>query len=176
MVNSGNPSIDRVTLRSCYSLHEASWKPLLPLEYPAIGNFFRRPPFQSTSTPTGVSLSDLSSYGNLAGKYFSKRRHVLISSLALKFTRWHMGHCFATRLLQQGCLLPASLPNHSTHPTVAGKSPPFPLFLSDDCFCAVPSPQSPLFLCFLKLYDTFRTLGVVYVDSVDLLLISHLYD
>ena len=173
MVNSSNPSTDRVTLRLHYSLHEASWKPQLPLEYPAIGNFFWRPPFRPTSTPTGVSLPDLSSYGNLAGKYFSKRRHVSISSPALKFTRRCMGHCLATRLLQQGHLPPASLPNHSTHPTVAGKSPSFPLFLSDDCFYVAPSPQSPLFLCFLKLYDTFRTLEV---DSVDLLLISHLYD
>ena len=52
------------------------------------------------------------------------------------------------------------------------KSPPFPPFLSDDYFLAMLLPQSPFFLCFLKLYYTFRTLGVV---SVDLLLISHLY-
>ena len=46
MVNSGNPSKDRVTIRSCYSLHEAK----LSSEYLAADNFHWRD-FPATSIP-----------------------------------------------------------------------------------------------------------------------------
>ena len=50
-------------------------------------------------------------------------------------------------------------------PRCCQKSSSFSLFLSGHCFCIFLSPESPLFLCFLKLYDIFRTLGVVSIDS-----------
>ena len=40
------------------------------------------------------------------------------------------------------------------------KSPSFSVFLSGHCYYVHLSPESPLLLCFLELYDIFRTLGV----------------
>ena len=54
------------------------------------------------------------------------------------------------------------LPLHAPHRR--RKSPSFSIFLSSHCYCVFLSPESPLFLCFLELYDIFRTLGVVSVD------------
>ena len=110
-------------------------------------DIFRQPPFQPTSIPAGASLSDLHSDGSLVGKHLSMRRHALIFSPMLKFTRRCMRHYLATRLLQQCRLLPTSLSNHSTRFAVVGKSPHFPFFLSGDCFRAIILPESPFFLC-----------------------------
>ena len=82
MVNSSNPSKDRVTLRSCYSLHEASQKPnhrrntLPPATF--TNEIFQRPPFRLKSTPARAPPSDLPSGGSLVGKYLPKR-HTLQS-------------------------------------------------------------------------------------------------
>ena len=60
----------------------------------------------------------------------------------------------------------ADKPIHPLHePRRRQKSPSFSLFLSGHCFCVFLSPKFPLFLCFLKLDDIFRTLGVVSIDS-----------
>ena len=60
----------------------------------------------------------------------------------------------------------ADKPIHPLHePRHRRKSPSFSVFLSGHCYCVFLSPESPLFLCFLELYDIFRTLGVVFVDS-----------
>ena len=80
MVNSGNPSKDHVTLRSCYNLHEASQKPnhhrnTLPLAT-FTGEIFRRPPFRPKSTPTGAPPSDLPFGGSLARKYLPTRANL----------------------------------------------------------------------------------------------------
>ena len=42
MVNSDNPSTDRVTLQSRYSRHEASQKPQSSSEYHVVNNFFQQ--------------------------------------------------------------------------------------------------------------------------------------
>ena len=101
----------------------------------------------------------------------------------LRFGAWRrVQHYFYTRLLQQVRLPPTSPSIHSTRPAIAGKallfqffslatarhrrkSPSFSIFLSGHCYCVFLSPESPLFLCFLELYNIFRTLGVVSVDS-----------
>ena len=55
----------------------------------------------------------------------------------------------------------ADKPFHPLHtPRRRRKSPSFSVFLSGHCYCVHLSPESPLFLCFLELYDIFRTLGV----------------
>ena len=60
----------------------------------------------------------------------------------------------------------ANKPIHPLHaPRHRRKSPSFSVFLSGHCYCVFLSPESPLFLCFLELYNIFRTLGVVSVDS-----------
>ena len=52
-------------------------------------------------------------------------------------------------------------PFHPLHaPRRHRKSPSFSVFLSSHCYWVHLSPESPLFLCFLELYDIFRTLGV----------------
>ena len=57
-------------------------------------------------------------------------------------------------------------PIHPFHvPRRCRKSLSFSVFLSGHCYYVLMSPESPLFLCFLELYDIFRTLGVVSVDS-----------
>ena len=101
------------------------------------GEIFRRPPFQSTSTPTEASLSDLPLGGSLAGKYFSMCQHSLISSLILKF----IGQGVATCEALFGHTPPPTgsstvgKPTQPLHaPCRRQKSPHFPLFLSDDCF------------------------------------------
>ena len=184
MVNSSNPSKDRVTLQSCYSLHEASQKPnhrrntLPPTTF--TGEIFRRPPFRPKSTPTGVSPSDLPFNGSFVKKYLPTCPHVPISGRALKFTHrlvvvrgGHMclHHMEARETLFRHVppLAGASAtekPIHPLHtPHRRRKSPSFSLFLSGHCFCIFLSPKSPLFLCFLRLYGVFRTLGVVSTDS-----------
>ena len=90
MVNSVNPSNDRITLQSLYNRHEASQKPWPPSKHPTAGNFFRRPPFRLTSIPIGTSLSDLHSGGSLAGKNLSTRPHAPIFNSMLKFTHRRM--------------------------------------------------------------------------------------
>ena len=149
MVNSGNPSKDRVTLRSCYSLHEASQKPnhrlntLLPATF--TGEIFRRPPFLPKSTPTGEPPSDLPSGGSLVGKYLPTRPQVPISGATLKFTiRRRVRHCLDTGLLQQVCLSPISPSIHSTHPTVVGKALLFHFFS--------PATVSTFFCCLNLLF------------------------
>ena len=143
---------------------------------------FRRPPFQLTSNPTRASLSDLPSDGSLTRKPFSKCRQGLISSPMLIFTRRRMvarEELFSHAPPPKGLSVANEQIQPLHEPLPLRKSPHFPLFLSVDCFWAIMSPESPLLLYFLKLYDTFKTLGVVsidYVDFVDLLLISHLYD
>ena len=61
----------------------------------------------------------------------------------------------------------ADKPIHPLHaPRHCQKSPYFSFFfLSNHCYCVFLSPESPLFLCFLELYDFFRILGAVSVDS-----------
>ena len=60
----------------------------------------------------------------------------------------------------------ADKPFHPLHaPRRRRKSASFSVFLSGHCYCVFLSPESPLFLCFMELYDIFRTLGVVSVDS-----------
>ena len=52
-------------------------------------------------------------------------------------------------------------PFHLLHaPRRRRKSPSFSVFLSGHCYWVHLSPESPLFLCFLELYDIFKTLGV----------------
>ena len=45
------------------------------------------------------------------------------------------------------------------------EKPFFSVLLSVHCYCVFLSPESPLFLCFLELYNILRALGVVSVDS-----------
>ena len=60
----------------------------------------------------------------------------------------------------------ADKPIHPLHaPRRRRKSPSFSVFLFGHCYCVFLSLESPLFLCFLELYDIFRILGVVSVDS-----------
>ena len=144
MVNSSNPSKDCVTIRSYYSLHEASrkpnhrWSTLPPATF--TGKIFQQPPFRPKSTPTGAPPSDLPSGGSLAGAP----------------TRDDACNTVFTHARQQV---------HPSCPAVAEKSPSFLVFLSGHCYCVFLLPESPLFLCFLELYDIFRTLGVVFVNS-----------
>ena len=111
MVNSGNPSKDRVTLRSCYSLHETSQKPnhrrntFPPSTF--TNEIFQRPPFRPKSAPTGAPY-DLPSDGSLAEKYLPTRPHALISGPTLKFTHRHVRHCLDMCLIQQVRLPPKS--------------------------------------------------------------------
>ena len=74
-------------------------------------------------------------------------------------------HCFYTRRSPTG----ASAADKPIHPLHAShrhrKSPSFSVFLSGHCYWVFLSPESPLFLCFLELYNIFKTLGVVSVDS-----------
>ena len=56
-------------------------------------------------------------------------------------------------------------PIHPLHaPRRHRKSPSVSVFLFGHCYWVFLLPESPLFLCFLELYDIFRTLGVIYVD------------
>ena len=60
----------------------------------------------------------------------------------------------------------ANKPFHPLHvPRHRWKNPSFSVFLSDHYYSFFLSPESPLFLCFLELYDIVMTLGVVSVDS-----------
>ena len=76
MANSGNPSKYRVTIRSCYSIHEASQKlnhlrsTLSSTTF--TGEIFRRPPFRPTSTPIGAPPSDLPSGGRSPKKSLTR--------------------------------------------------------------------------------------------------------
>ena len=94
--------------------------------------------------------------------------HSPISSSAREFMGRRVTAC-VTLFLHAPPLAGASAadkPIHSLHtPRRRWKSPSFSVFLSGHCYFVFLSPESPLFLCFLELYDIFRTLGVVYVDS-----------
>ena len=94
--------------------------------------------------------------------------HAPISGPALKFTHRRMA-ARVTLFLHAPPPAGASAANKPIHPLHAPrrcqKSPSFSVFLSDHCYCVFLSPESPLFLCFLELYDIFRTLGVVSIDS-----------
>ena len=83
-----------------------------------------------------------------------------ISGPARELTRRRVWNCFYTCLLQQ-VRLPLTSPSiHSTRLAVAGKALLFQFFSSATVTGSHLSPESPLFLCFLELYDIFRTLGV----------------
>ena len=94
--------------------------------------------------------------------------HSPISSLAREF----MGWCVTARVTlflhappPTGAFA-ADKPIHPLHaPRHRLKSPSFSVFLFYHCYCVFLLPESLLFLCFLDLYNIFRTLGVVYVDS-----------
>ena len=166
MVNSGNPSKDRVTIRSCYSLHEASQKPISTVTV-ASNEIFRLPLFRPKSTPIGAPLSDLHSSGSLVGKQLYTSSHAPISGPTLKFTSQRVAE-HVTPFLHapppEGATAADKLIHPLHMPYRRRKSPSFSGFLFDRCYCVFLSPESPLFLCFLKLYDIFRTLGVVSVD------------
>ena len=166
MVNYDNPSKDLVTIRSCYSLHEASQKPKSIVTM-ASGEIFRRPLFWPKSTPTRAPPSDLHSGGSLAKKQLYTHSQALISGPAQKFTRRRVA-THVTLFLHSPPPVGAPTAEKSIHPLHAPrrrrKSPSFSVFLSGHCYCVFLSPESPLFLCFLEFYDIFKTLGVVSVD------------
>ena len=165
MVNSDNPSNDRVTLWWCYSLHEASQKPNHRRNTLPLATFFgdlhsdQRAHQQENLPPIYLPVEALSE---------NTFRHTPISSPVMKFTY----RCVAANEKLFRHALPPEVasaivdPIHLLHaPHHRRKSPPFSVFLSGHCFCVFLSPKSPLFLCFLKLYNIFRTLEVVSVDS-----------
>ena len=163
MVNSGNPSKDRVTLRSCYNLHEASQKPnrrrqLFPARFSDDLHSGRRAHQQERLPPIYLPV-EASSENTFP--------HTDLRSDAEIHESVRGGTCdtVLTRASSSRCVY-----RRQAHPSTScarrrRRSPSFSLFLSDHCFCVFLSPESPLFLCFLKLYDIFRTLGVVFVDS-----------
>ena len=138
MVNSSNPSTDRVTIRSHYSCHEASWKPHLPSKYPAAVNFFQQD-FPTTSIPTdehtnrSVSLRSILQWKPCQNILL----HAPIFSPTLKFTRQCVAKCGALfghtpPPARSSVADEPAQPLHALHH--CRKSPPFPLFLSDDCY------------------------------------------
>ena len=157
MVNSGNPSKDRVTIRSYYSLHEASRKPnhrrrTLP---PA-----RRAHQQERLHPIYLPMKS-SSENSITHAH--TRPYPPISGPARELT-----HRRVTARVELFLLAPppagvsaADKPFHPLHaPRRRRKRSSFSVFLSGNCYWVHMSPESPLFLCFLELYDIFRTLGV----------------
>ena len=99
---------------------------------------------------------------------FTTRSHAPISGPALKFTRRRVA-ARVTLFLHTPPPTGASAADKPIHPLHAPrrsrKISSFSVFLSGNCYCVFLSLESPLFLCFLELYDIFRTLGVVSVDS-----------
>ena len=95
--------------------------------------------------------------------------HALISGSALKSMRWRVAAC-VTLFLHASPLVGASVADKAIHLFHASrrrrKSPSFspfslqPLLLRFFCH-----RNLHFFLCFLELYDIFRTLGVVSIDS-----------
>ena len=165
MVNSGNPSNDRVTLRSYYSRHEASHKPQPSSEHPNANNFFRRN-FSATYILTDRHTNrSISLRSTLRWKPCRKiHLHMPIYSLVLKFT---LRHVAAHEKLFRHAPPPTMSPDvdEPLQPPVVfrhhKKTPLFPLFLSGDCFWTIISHESPSFLSIMKLYDTFRAMRVV---------------
>ena len=163
MVNFGNPSKGRVTIRSYYSLHKASRKPIIvgePCRWQLLpGRFFgdlhsdRRAHQQECLPPIYLPV-EASSENSIT------RAHTRRSPVR------RMNCNTVLHAPPPASASAADKPIHPLHaPHHRLKSPSFSVFLSGHCYCVFLSPESPLFLCFLELYDIFRTLGVVSVDS-----------
>ena len=160
MVNSGNPSKDRVTIRSYHSLREASRKPnhrrrILPPETFTGDLHSGRRAHQQERLPPIYLPMEASSENSIT------RAHTRRSSVR------RVTACVTLFLHAPppAGVSAADKPIHPLHaPRRRRKSPSFSVFLSDHCYCVFLLPESPLFLCFLELYDIF-TLGVVSVDS-----------
>ena len=151
MVNSDNPSNDHVTLWSCYSLHKASQKPnhrqniLLPARFFGDLHYGQRA-HQQERLPTIYHPVEASPENTFPCVDAWRR----------------VRHCLDTRLLRLVRLSPPSPSIHSTCPAFARKAFLFHFFSPTTVFAFFLSPESPFFLCFLKLYDIFKTLGVVF--------------
>ena len=159
------PCHNPVTLQSSQSLTEV--KP--SSEYHAVSNFYRRD-FPTTSI-TAEEHTNRSSSLQSTFRWKPRRKitsHAPISDPALKFTRQHVV-AHVTLFLHAPPPAGASAANKPIQllhaPRCHQKSPSFSVFLSSHCYCVFLSLESPLFLCFLELYDIFRTLGVVSIDS-----------
>ena len=166
MVNSGNPSKDCVTIQLCYSLHEASQKPKSTITMASgeiSGDLYsdRRAHQQERLPPIYIPVETSPEKKLYTGS------HALIYSPAQKFTHQRMAvrvPLFLHAPPPEGAPT-ADKPIHPLQaPCHRRKSLSFSVFLFGHCYCIFLSLESPLFLCFLELYDIFRTLGVVSVD------------
>ena len=153
------PCHTQVVLQSSRSLIETKPPPAT-----FTSEIFRRPPFRPKSTPTGAPPSDLPSGGSIVGNTFPRTD---LRSGAEIHASVRGGACdtVLTRASSSRCVCRRQAHPSTPHARRRRRSPSFSLFLSDHYFCVFLSPESPLFLCFLKLYDIFRTVGVVFVDS-----------
>ena len=157
-----------VVLQSSRSLTKA--KP--SSEYLAVGNFYQRD-FPATSIPVEEHTNRRASLRSTIR--WKPRRKITLHVLTCADLRSGIdihapargGECDTvfTHLLQQMRMPPTSPFIHSTHPAVAGKALFFHFFSLATVtafFCRLNLHCSS---CFLELYDIFRTLGVVSVDS-----------
>ena len=165
MVNSSNPAKDRVTIRSRYSIHEAS----------------RKSNHRRSTLPSATFTDEIFRHLHSGRRAHQQERlppiYLLVeASSKNNFTRADLRSDAEIRVAAGVTLflhapppVGASAVDKPIHPLHAlrcrQKSPSFSVFLFGHCYFVFLSPEYPLFLCFLELYDIFRTLGVLSVAS-----------